>query len=654
MNRVIRGLLALALMTSLAAYGATTKGSCCNSSISNCGDCDSNCCLDACDGYPFLQIRSQGRNTARQLSGIQQFINRYDMDCTNGMFSIALEYTKSFREERIANFYFGKDYVNCCELYVQGSQVENRNSRAWLADYFGLPKNYDSRVKFCPKIQNVIVDLDFYLGLDECREGLYFRINAPIVYTKWELCPKERVLEAGEEGFDAYYMAEEALERTALSGSFLQTMAGGVTWGDMKTPLQYGRIHTCDCTKTRLAEIDFTLGWNFRLEEDDTFGVFLYVGAPAGNRPCANYLFEPIVGNGKHWELGGGITGSYIFWRSEECEDRYMGLWLDATVAHLFKACQCRSFDFCRKPNSRYMLLAEMEKNNTAPLLNDDGNPEVNATYKYKKNLIPAINWSTLNVDVRIDVQADIALKLGYVKENWSWDLGYNLYARTGEKFCNDCCDDGCDCNDCGNCNNCCGTGNNGVYVLKGDSYLYGTDVVPSPDEIKPLSASQSMATINGGKNFPELSTDTATTGPTTNPRVDNPKFAYSGDNALLTTNNDAVNSSFQPIFVTRKDLNTCKSPSMITHKIFTHFSYAWKDKDECEDWVPFLGIGGEVEFAQDTDCCCNNCNNDCNNSTTSSLNCNNNCSNDCNDCCTKRGGISQWGIWLKGGLSFD
>jgi len=671
MNRVIRGLLALALISSLAAYGATTKngGSCCTTSCDSCSDCN-NCCLGPCDGYPFLQIRSQGRNSARQLVGVQQFVNRYDMECTNGMFSIALEYTRSFREKRIANFYFGKDLVNCCELFVQGSRVENRNSKAWLADNFGLPTDYDSRVKFCPRIQNVIVDLDFYLGLDEAAEGLYLRFNAPIVWTKWELCPCERSVSTGELGFDEGYMAETAVARTDLPANFLQSMCGGVTWGDMKTPMCYGRIYNCDCTKTRLAELDMTLGWNFRLEEDDNFGIFLYVAAPVGNKPCAKYLFEPMVGNGKHWELGGGISGEWIFWRSEECEERYMGLWMTATIAHLFKTCQCRSFDFCNKPNSRYMLLAEMEKNDTDPKINDTGltATATNATYKYKKNLIPAINWSTFNVDVRIDVQADVALKLGWVRDNWSFDLGYNLYARTGEKFCNDCCNDCCDCNDCCNdccgCNDNCGCGNSGTYVIKGDAWVYGLNDNESPEAWRPMSASQSLATIYAGKNYPTLTTDTATTGPTTNPRVDNPKAAYYGasttatDHDLKDAGGDAINTSIQPIFATKSLLNLGKSPSMITHKLFLNFSYAWKDREECEDWVPFLGIGGEVEFAQDTDCCCDDC---CNSCCSTSCGCNDNCgcgdccNSCCDDCCdSRRGGISQWGIWIKGGVSFD
>lgn len=121
MNRVLRGLLAFTLMTSLFAYGAkssTTKSgsSCCTTSGTDCGDCDfdcNQCCLGPCDGYPHLQIRSQGRDSSRELVGWQQFVNKYDQDSTYGAVTALVEYTRSFREERLAHFLFGNDLVNC-------------------------------------------------------------------------------------------------------------------------------------------------------------------------------------------------------------------------------------------------------------------------------------------------------------------------------------------------------------------------------------------------------------------------------------------------------------------------------------------------------------------------------------------------------------
>ncbi|MFC1842937.1 hypothetical protein ACFLYU_04730 [Candidatus Dependentiae bacterium] len=653
MNRALKYLLVLALMTNLTAFSADCCNTCCNTCNTCCNSCD-DCCDDCsylgqCDGYPFLQIRSQGRDSARELVGWQEFINKYDADSHYGAFSVAVEYSRSFRNDRLTHFYFGNDLVNCCKLMVQGSAVADRNSKAWLADYFGLSPKFKSELTFCPEIQNAVVDLAFYWGAScETAEGLFVRVNAPIVWTKWSLCPCEKVCDVGEDGFDAGYMHEDAVARADLANSLMQVMCGGYKFGDMQSPICYSRFNKGCCTETRLGEIDFTLGYNFHLEEDRHFGLFAYVAAPAGNRPCGKYLFEPIVGNGKHWELGGGLTGSWIFWRSEECEDRYMGVWLEATVAHLFKACQCRSFDFKCKPNSRYMLLEEMGTNDDV-IQGEVSGTSTTAAYQYKKNLIPAVNWSTFNVDVRIPVVADIAVKLGYVKENWSFDLGYNLWARTGEKFCDCCCK------------------TNKKYAFKGDAFIYGAEGDAGDGDKYALSATQSLATIRSGKNFPAVNAD----NPKQNPRIDNPFLAErNGTDLYIIGDTNRINTSVEPILVNKCMLNLGKSPSSITHKIFAHFGYAWKDR-ECDDYVPFIGIGGKAEFAQDNYkdcCCCDSCCNDCCGCNSCDSNCGScgsccdsccddccGCGSCCNDnCCSRRGGVSLWGIWVKGGVAFD
>ena len=654
MKKLLQGLCIVTLFINMAAYGccgpSSTSGSdCCYS------DCCNSCFLGPCDGYPFLSYRSQSVNAAREIAGWQQFINQYDMDSTYGAFSVALEYTRSFRPEYLANFLFGNDLDNCNTLIVQGSQVDVRNKKAWLADYLGLSPEYNGRISFCPRIQNVIVDLNMYLGLDELAEGLFFRVHAPIVWTKWQLNMCEHIKEPGEAGFPEGYMSETAIERVKLSDSFIEAMSGTATWGDMKEAIKFGRMTNCDMTKTRLSDIHTSLGWNFKTDEDYHFGVFIRAAFPTGNRPKGCYLFEPIVGNGKHWELGAGLTTSYIFWRSCEYDDRYMGIWLDAIVTHLFETCQCRSFDFCNKPNSRYMLLEEMGKNEDTIQSRD----ETVANYQYKKNLIPAINWSTVQVDVKIDAQADIALKVGYVRDNWSFDLGYNLWARTGEKFCTDCCDDCCD--SCCGCPSPCPSDKK--YAIKGDSFIYGK-AFKSADEnetVYPISATQSCATIRGGKNYPPKSSAEADS-PSLNLGVDNPAEVFADDAALSWVQTVTMNTSIQPVLVHKKMLNLGKSPSAITHKIFGSITYTWKDRCE-NDWVPFFGMGWEIEFAQkNCDCCDQCCNNNCNTNSTT-VACNNSwtgynscCNGRCDDCCDtcKRAGVYQYGLWLKGGLSFD
>ena len=606
------------------------------------------------------------------------------MESHYGAFSATIEYTKSFREERIAQFYFGKDLVNCSSnnsefkstLLIQGSEVENRDSRAWLADYFGLPTDFQSRISFKPNIQNVIADLNFYLGLDKWHEGMYFRMHAPIVWTKWHLDMCECIEDEGEFGFAPGYMSSGEIDRNLLATSFTQAINGGYIFGDMTEPIKFGIMTNCRQTKTRLSDVHLVWGWNYTREEDRHCGVNVRLAIPTGNRPCATFLFEPIVGNGKHWELGVGLTSSWIFHRSETSDDRYLGVWMDANFTHMFSANQCRSFDFWCKPNDRYMLLEEMWTNNDnvretiVPFFTD----VTIASYQYQGNLIPAINWSTFNVKVSVALQADIAVKLGYVRDNWSFDLGYNLWARTGERFClKDTC------NDC----SCCPT-TEGLFAIKGDAFVYGyTEGNGTPIA---LSATQCKADIHSGKNFLQATEDDPVSS---NPAIDNPNIPLSktngqaGDHAVLsgTVNNPElalknksqeayISSSFQPKVLSRCDLNMGKSPGAVTHKIFAHGSYAWKDNKHGR-WTPFLGFGGEVEFD-----CCKNC---CLDDNCCSPCANNNCITYCDTCpttccpckgcstggtsltgpcCeptkTKRAGISQWGVWFKGGVAFD
>ena len=575
--------------------------SCCDTSCNSGSNCDDCCQASAC-GYPFLAYRSQSWNAARQIVGIQSFINRYDMDESYGNFAITLEYTRSIRPHRITQFLFGFDTIDCNSILIQGGAVENRSPKAWLADYFGLPQDYDSRVSFHPTIENVMVDLDFYLGLDEIREGMYFRVYAPLTWTRWKLRMCECVKEFGEDDFFPGYMSEEEIDRDDLPRSFTEAISGCTTWGDMNTPLRYGRMTSCPMKITRLSDIQVVYGWNFVNDEDYHFGLNLRIGIPTGNRPCARFLFEPIIGNGKHWELGGGLTSKYLFWRSKENDNNYWGVYLDANIAHLFRTHQCRSFDFCGCCNasSRYMLLAQMGSNQDDLQGGPNNQSLTPANHQYKRDLIPAIHFTTFNVDVSIAVQADIVLKFGYVCDNWSCDLGYNLWVRTGEKFCfRDCC--------------CCGCESDREYAIKGDSSLYGFRGNNPPI---PLSSSQANANIHTGLNLSKEESR--------NKGVDNPELAWANSPAeqlflpgQITTQ---VFTSIQPDLVSCNRVNFCKSPSALSHKFFAHFSYAWRDTEE--NWTPYLGIGGEAEF-----------------------------DSNCNTC---RFAVSQWGVWLKGGVAFE
>ncbi|MBT4856150.1 hypothetical protein HOM50_04940 [bacterium] len=206
--------------------------------------------------------------------------------------------------------------------------------------------------------------------------------------------------------------------------------------------LNYGRITKCNMKKSGVADVEFRLGY----EKDlcDCCGVGgIYVGGliPTGNKPgdtklstatttssttkpCdyGRYMFQPIVGNNHHW---GVLFGSYgrleIINSNSGCP---LTLMTDCTAKYLASNKQKRSFDLKGKPWSRYIHTW----NNSAAV----------ATDLTLANLVPLINYTTLNSNVRPGWSLDWNNALHYQYKCFAFEVGCNVYAREGESI--SCC----------------------------------------------------------------------------------------------------------------------------------------------------------------------------------------------------------------------
>ena len=557
--------------------------------------------------------RSETVNAAREIAGWQEHINDYDVGRTYWSLYLAPEYKRSFRKQQLVDFLLGGD--DC--FAVQGSRALARDSRALLADYFGLPADFKSTIRFSPQISSFIFDMNMYIGLDGCAEGWYVRIHAPVVHTKWDLHLKECVDMVGTATHPAGYMGAMQVPRQDLASSFQEAMTGTfcnkcrqlkpLVFGDMQSPLAYGRI-LGRRTASRLSDVHFIVGYNFINDEDYHFGFNTRISAPAGTQPDARYFFQPIVGNGHHWEVGGGVTSHCIFWSSADELD-FFGFWLDATITHMFADTQVRSYDFCGNPGSRYILLSEI-----VPI--DDADVQVDGMpieQQYIGKLFPAINKTSLCSKISMKVQVDMVAKIAYQQKGVQADFGYNLWYRSPEKLHARQCFDG-------------------YLALKGDAQVYGfvsqtAGNLTINDPLK-LNATQSQATLRQGQGAGNF----VAGAEFANANVDNPALADdSNGNPLLQLNqNDAawlmiaqqqISTSNPPIVLTNCDVDeqSALNPRALSHKMFGNVSYTWEDIDE--QYAPFLGGGFEVEWR------CN-------------------CFND-------NSAISQWGLWAKGGLSY-
>lgn len=620
------------------------------------------CCSSTSSGGTVNTFipRSTSVDLMRQVVGVQDIIAQLQCndECWPGYIGVTAEFTKTFNALSISQNIFGPALLNngCCQAFnVSGSSVTNRSSTDLLADNFGLPVDFQSTVNINPCVTNFIGDLQGYLRLDRYLNGLYFYIHAPITNTKWNLHVCEDIGNPGEQDYPLGYFGPGTIGTANLLHSFTDYISGqdvptlsgttplGASFTESYNALEYARFAVSPCgsrTKSGLADLRMWLGYDWFNCERYSLGIGVIVAAPTGNKPDARYVFNPVIGNGHFWELGGLVKADGIFWQNCDGSHRLCGF-TQANFTHMFRSQQQRTFDLQDKPLSRYMLAAQFEPNGSSPFLY--GNPLVGETtgstlsdYRFAGTYAPVANLTTFCVDVSVNIQIDWVAMLTYSHHNLSVDLGYELWYRGCEKV-----SPSCDLS---------GMITPNTWALKGDASMFGFAATANPNlpifnnQAVALGATESDATIFAGTNA-------GLTNPSNNPGIDNAEFAVAGNSAgtefIPLKNNTATidvntpinvvqtRTSIQSVFLTGDDVNVCNAQTKgFSNKLFLHASYAW----DCVCWNPYLGAGAMGEFS------------------TNGTNCNSSCSSE-SDCtsassCTNVA-FSQWGVWIKGGFVF-
>ena len=624
--------------------------------------------------------RSQSMNAARQLVGWDNpfwGINRLPQDKCYASFNLTFAYTRTFNHNKMSYFFFGDDLQCLCapidpkigveEINISGSAVPNRAPTDWLADYFGLPRDFQSSVTLTPRIENFVLDFSFYIGLDAWLNGLYFRIHGPYTYTKSGFNAVETISSnpygsvPGAVGYFQGYFSSSEVPPENLNRGFLQYSSGStptinnnygaygesyceaygpcsdlgnITW----QPLCCSKILECGTlSRNGFADLRFVLGYNFLNNRDGNYhlGAGIYAAAPTGSRVgqgnVGNYLIEPIIGNGKHWELGAQVTAHHIWWRSADDETSF-GIYFEADITHLFSACQTRCFDICSAgDNSRYIIAQRLASNTTMyPMLSPTVDPQ---GLSFANEYAPVANITRRTVTSNIAAQGDIAFALAYQVHDFRWDLGYNFWGRSCENLCiqKDAC-----------------SANIGTWAIKGDERVYGfMNQSASQSLAIPLAVTDSQATIHAGSNQ-QHSVDYAALEPKAqNFYADNIVFA--GNNiTTLPENSLQIYTSQNPIIIKQSDFNTSGTRGY-SHKLFTHFNWAWTEH-EGRMWVPYLGVGAEAEFGTAAAKCCKI---DCSVQSCNSGTCSGTTNTCAGECCINFA-LTQWGIWFKIGSSYN
>ena len=160
------------------------------------------------------------------------------------------------------------------------------------------------------------------MGFDAWLSGLYGELQ-------FTFSRQERILNACETINTNTYLVEKlshlllviwqaAAAPSTPAATIKQALSGNFTFGDMQTPWEFGKFKFGKQTKNGVAGVTLIAGYDFWRNSCEHFGIFLRYTAPTGNKANPTYVFSPVIGDGKHHEIGAGLTHHAQLWSKDD------------------------------------------------------------------------------------------------------------------------------------------------------------------------------------------------------------------------------------------------------------------------------------------------------------------------------------------------
>lgn len=389
MNKMLKGLLVALLAVSAAQVKAHTNKT-------------------------FLMPRPHGVNLPMEYTTFDELVSRRDECKFGGNLQITGFYQDSTNGDDLAKYFLFKDKSTIKLTKDVGAPAFATSTAVDLDLGYIIhdganngPRSAD--IHLDPEQTAYGVRFDYHQDLDKILKGLYLRANLPVVHVKNEV--NLRVSATGDFPAGTANAAAQPI-KTTLENFFNGTFENTTVAANAQSKLTHAKM-TGDHSETGVADIDIALGYKFLNKECYHAALAIAFTIPTGNEADGVYVFEPIVGNGKHWGLGGDFCAGARVW-GDMCHN--LKVHLKIKYRYLFESSEKRTLGIKGRNWGQYHLLVPANVANNA------------AT-----SLIPAANITTKNVDVTPGSQFDGILGLAYNNGGLSLDLGYNLYFRERE-----------------------------------------------------------------------------------------------------------------------------------------------------------------------------------------------------------------------------
>lgn len=347
-------------------------------------------------GRTFFMPRPIQQDIVLQKISSHEFVKKF-----TGNFKIlgTTFYKESTNSSDLSKYFFPG---NKTELTVQGPGITGTPdiSSTWLSitdDQENFIDNFSSKIKIKPKQQSFGLNLQLFKNLNFINKRIMVSASLPFIQIQTDL------------NFNEYDKSTQ-LEKLPLdiNNKFL---AANATEALDHPILHYAKLKNGTQKLAGLADIKLTIEGLLKINSRVDINISAYGVIPTGYKPKMEYLFEPIIGNGKHFGLGTNANVEVKIWKHK---NKFFKLTGGVDYQYLFKNTNKRTFDLSKNGSwSRY----------------------VDARSDGATGLVNIANITTLNVDVTPRSNINSFLTLLYKNKSFNFQLGYNLWWRDSEKL---------------------------------------------------------------------------------------------------------------------------------------------------------------------------------------------------------------------------
>jgi hypothetical protein len=324
---------------------------------------------------------------------------------------------KSYNSDDLARYFMPFGNTNM----IAGGQFFNldgsTNTDVLASDFNVITVNDDfqSRISFAPKQSTIGFGIHVrgsFWRNEEKERGFWVSASTPIMRERNTMGFEENVINDG-----------------GGVNPDLPFAVANMTQAFNQAAWNYSKIDTPDQSKskTALGDIEFKVGYEWLTHEPCHMETYVGLRIPTGNKGDNEFLFEPIVGYGKHFGVMWGGAAGVAIWHSEDY-DKKLRIEYAAHSEYLFRHEQIRSFDLQNKPWSRFLpVYANLEQAQEAAALNDTD------ALQAQFLSTPGINVFTQPLSITPGYLYDMNTAVVFSACTFYGEVGYNLFARVAE-----------------------------------------------------------------------------------------------------------------------------------------------------------------------------------------------------------------------------